>query len=236
MGLWRPTPGSLRAARDREVRYLRQQGRYGPTVRDVAPAFAVLVLLVAAPLGFVGWLWSVLEWGGLVLGLLVVGGVTVVLVRWRRAVARRRSGFYTAEELARLDHDGLAEAVGWMLRRDGWRVRSEPWQGKPRLFARDRGGRRLDVTLRTDEAAAEDTPAPAPLRRVGTAGYFGMWQLIVSRGSYSRTDVLWSSRQGGCLLLDGRQLQAWAAGTALNDLVGLPPVPPGQAPPGRMTG
>ncbi|MFJ4536619.1 hypothetical protein ACIP39_11705 [Streptomyces tibetensis] len=45
--------------------------------------------------------------------------------------------------------------------------------------------------------------------------------MVISPGSYSRTDVLWASRQGGVHLVDGRQLQQWAAGTSLND-PGLP--------------
>ncbi|MEU9446976.1 hypothetical protein AB0D42_40470 [Streptomyces sp. NPDC048304] len=44
---------------------------------------------------------------------------------------------------------------------------------------------------------------------------------MVHLGTFSRTDVLWASRQGGVHLLDSRQLQRWASGATLDDL-GLP--------------
>ncbi|NED00601.1 hypothetical protein G3I55_02855, partial [Streptomyces sp. SID6648] len=110
-----------------------------------------------------------------------------------------------------------------MLQRDGWHVIAMPDDGRPRLYARDRGGRQLDVAFRpADEAVDEGAPAgPAPLRKAGGPGADRLIRVVISRGSYSRTDVLWASRQGGVHLVDGRQLQRWAAGTSLDDL-GLP--------------
>ncbi|MFF9691225.1 hypothetical protein [Streptomyces sp. NPDC014623] len=216
-------PGSRRSQRQRAVAELRAQGRYGPELRDVLPAFVGLAFAAAAPLVLLVWLHRALGVGGLVLGVVLLAAATAVGVRWRRAAARRRGGIYTSTELGVLDDHGLAAAAERMLRRDGWHVIAMPDEGRPRLYARDRGGRQLDVGFRpADEAVDEDAPTgPAPLREAGRPGVDNLIRVVVSRGSYSRADVLWASRQGGVHLLDGRQLQQWAAGASLDDL-GLP--------------
>ncbi|MFI8992181.1 hypothetical protein ACIG63_45850 [Streptomyces antimycoticus] len=200
---------------------VRLEGQYGPELREVAPAFVVLALAVVVLLGGLVWLYGRLGRPGLVLGLVVLAGLAVLLVRRRRAVLRRRRGYYLWAELQHRDEQGLAEAAARMLRRDGWRVRYEPWEGTPRLLCRDTTGRRLDVTFRPGDGADDGTSsAPAPLRAAGPAGLGAEIRLVVSTGSYSRGDVLWSSRQGGVHLLDGHQLQRWAEGTSLAVLLG----------------
>jgi len=190
----------------------------------VLPAFTGLALAVAGLVVALAWLYRALGAGGLVL----LAAATVVGWRWRRVAVRRRGGIYTPAELAALDEHGLAVAAERMLQRDGWHVISMPDAGRPRLYARDRGGRQLDVGFPpADEATAdEDTLAgPAPtLREAGRPGGDNLIRVVVNRGSYSRADVLWASRQGGVHLVDGRQLQQWAAGTSLNNL-GLPSRP-----------
>ncbi|NEB60344.1 hypothetical protein G3I61_11480 [Streptomyces diastaticus] len=222
---WRrpPVPGSRRSQRQRAVAELRAQGRYGPELRDVLPAFVGLALAVAGPVLLLVWLYRALGVGGLVLGVALLAAATTLGVRWRRAAARRRGGIYTSAELGALDEHGLVAAAERMLQRDGWHVIAMPDDGRPRLYARDRGGRQLDVAFRpADEAVDEGAPAgPAPLRKAGGPGADRLIRVVISRGSYSRTDVLWASRQGGVHLVDGRQLQRWAAGTSLDDL-GLP--------------
>ncbi|MCX4707158.1 hypothetical protein [Streptomyces sp. NBC_01373] len=216
-------PGSRRSQRQRAVAELRAQGRYGPELRDVLPAFVGLAFAVAGPVALLVWLHHALGIGGLVLGVALLAAATVVGLRWRRAAVRRRGGIYTPAELAVLDEHGLVAAAERMLGRDGWHVIAMPDEGRPRLYARDRGGRQLDVGFRpADEAVDEDVPTgPAPLREAGRPGVDNLIRVVVSRGSYSRADVLWASRQGGVHLVDGRQLQQWAAGESLDGL-GLP--------------
>jgi hypothetical protein len=209
-------PGSRRSQRQRAVAELRAQGRYGPELHEVLPAFVGLVLGVAGPVILLVWLYRTLGVGGLVLGVVLLAAATAVGVRWRRAAARRRGGSYTSTELAMLDEHGLAAAAERMLRRDGWHVIAMPDDGRPRLYARDRGGRRLDVGFRPGEPDAPN--GPAPLRAMSRPVGDGLTRVVVSHGSYSRTDVLWASRQGGVHLIDGRQLQQWAAGASLDDL------------------
>jgi hypothetical protein len=190
----------------------------------VLPAFVGLGLVVASAFVGLAWLYRALDVGGLVLGVVLLAAVTVVGRRWRRVVVRRRGGIYTPAELRALDGHGLAVATERILQRDGWHVISMPDAGRPRLYARDRGGRRLDVGFRpADEAPAdEDVPTgPATLREAGRPGVDHLLRVVVSQDSYSRTDVLWASRQGGVHLIDGRRLQQWAAGTSLDEL-GLP--------------
>ncbi|MEU5927092.1 hypothetical protein ABZ817_26435 [Streptomyces antimycoticus] len=64
----------------------------------------------------------------------------------------------------------------------------------------------------------EDTSGLAPLREAGRPGVDRLTRVVVHLGGFSRTDVLWASRQGGVHLLDGHQLQQWAAGVSLDDL------------------
>jgi hypothetical protein len=222
--LWlrRPAvPGSRRSQRQRAVSELRAQGRYGPELRDVLPGFVGLGLAVLAPVLLLAWLYRALGVGALVVGSVLLAAATVVGLRWRRAAVRRRGGVYTPAELAVFDDHALAVAVERILTRDNWHVIAMPEEGRPRLYARDRGGRQLDVAFRpAGEVTDEDAPtAPAPtLREVGRPGVDNLIRVVVSRGSYSRTDVLWASRQGGVHLLDGRQLQRWADGATLDDL------------------
>ena len=70
----------------------------------------------------------------------------------------------------------------------------------------DRLTRQLDVAFRpADEAVDEGAPAgPAPLRKAGGPGADRLIRVVISRGAYSRTDVLWASRQGGVHLVDVR--------------------------------
>ncbi|MEU6688108.1 hypothetical protein [Streptomyces sp. NPDC046832] len=159
--------------------------------------------------------------GGLVLGVLLLTAATVVGLRWHRAAARRRGGIYTSAELAALDEHGLAAAAERILQRDGWHVIPMPEKGRPRLYARDRDGRQLDVGFRPADEAMRDEDAPtvvAPQREAGRPGVDNLIRVVISRGSYSRTDVLWASRQGGVHLLDGRQLQLWADGATLDEV------------------
>ncbi|MFJ2008453.1 hypothetical protein [Streptomyces chartreusis] len=212
-------PGSRRSQRQRAVSELRAQGRYGPELREVLPGFAALGAAVFVPLLLLAWLYRTFGGVGLLLG--VVGLAAAGAAGWR--VVRRRGGHYTPAELARLDDPGLVVAAARMLRRDGWHVTDLTEQGPPRLYARDRGGRELDVAFRPVAAADEDegTPGAAPLREAGRSGVDRFVRVVVHRGSFSREDVRWASRQGGVHLLDGRQLQRWAGGASLDDL-GLP--------------
>jgi hypothetical protein len=212
---WRrpPVPGSRRSARQRAVSQVRAQGRYGPTLRDVAPAFAGLVAALVAPFALAAVAYRWLGWPGLVLF-----GAVVLVVAVPAAAARRRArGRYTARELAGLDVQGLSLAAARFLRRDGWEVVVAPYQGRPRLWA-TRAGRVLDVTFREPSEPAEQEPGPAPLREAGRPAVDAIVRLVVSTGAYSRGDVLWASRQGGVVLLDGRGLRRWATGGPL----GLP--------------
>ncbi|MFD4764028.1 hypothetical protein ACFWOJ_35925 [Streptomyces sp. NPDC058439] len=188
--------------------------------RDVLPAFVGLGFAVAGPVAGLVWLHRALGVGGLVLGVVLLATALVAGLRWRQAAARRHSGIYTPAELAALDDRGLAAAAERMLRRDGWHVIAMPDGGQPRLYARDRGGRQLDIGFRpADEVVDEDAPTgPAPLREAGRPGIDNLIRVVVSRGSYSRADVLWASRQGGVHLVDSRQPQQWAAGAPLDNL------------------
>jgi hypothetical protein len=218
-------PESRRSQRQHAVAELRAQGCYGPQLRDVLPAFTGLALAVAGLVVALAWLYRALGAGGLVLGVILLAAATVVGWRWRRVAVRRRGGIYTPAELTALDELGLAVAAERMLQRDGWHVISMPDAGRPRIYARDRGGRRLDVGFRPagEESVDEDTlDSPAPtLTDAGRPGVDSPIRVVVSRGSYSRADVLWASRRGGVHLVDGRRLRQWAAGTSLDDL-GLP--------------
>ncbi|MET7843683.1 hypothetical protein ABZT45_34780 [Streptomyces sp. NPDC005356] len=219
-------PGDRRSQRQRAVSELRAQGRYGPELRDVLPGFVGLGLAVLAPVVLLIWLHRELGRPGLVLGVAFLSAATAVGLRWRRQILRRRGGHYTPAELDRLSDGGLVKAAARMLGRDGWHVTDLSEPGAPRLYARDRKGREVDVAFRpaptdTDEDAPEGAGSPAPLREVGRPGIDGLIRLVVHRGAYSRTDILWASRQGGVHLLDGAQLQRWAQGSTLDEL-GLP--------------
>ncbi|QUC63803.1 hypothetical protein IOD14_43950 (plasmid) [Streptomyces sp. A2-16] len=214
-------PGSRRSQRQRAVSELRAQGRYGPDLSDVLPAFVGLAFAVTGLVAFLVWLHRTWGGGGLALGVVVLAAATVVGLRWRRTVARRRGGIYTAAELVRLDDSGLAVAAARMLRRDGWQVVDlTVREARPRLYARDRRGRELDVAFRPVALADEDevTEGPAPLREAGRPGVDRLIRVVVHLGTFSRADVLWASRQGGVHLLDGHQLRRWADGASLEEL------------------
>ncbi|MFF8432438.1 hypothetical protein ACF07Y_46470 [Streptomyces sp. NPDC016566] len=188
------------------------------------PAFVGLGLAVLAPVVLLVWLYRTLGVGGLVLGVVLIAVATTAGLRLRRTVVRRRGGRYTPDELARLDDQGLAVAAARILRRDGWRVVDlTVREGRPRLYARDRQGRELDVAFRPVVTSDEDEgmSGPAPLREAGRPRGDRLTRVVVHLGGYSRADVLWASRQGGVHLLDGRQLQRWADGDTLDEL-GLP--------------
>ncbi|MFJ9523247.1 hypothetical protein ACIRPK_34030 [Kitasatospora sp. NPDC101801] len=221
-----PVPGSRRSVRVRSLAYLRQQGKGGPTLREVAPALGLVLALLAVTFFVAFTAFRALGLGGVLVALVLAVALASAVSRRRATIARRRSGLYTGAELGGLtDGHALARAVSRMLRRDGWRVRSLPWAGSPRLMARDLDGRHLEVTVRPADSAGEATPAPALLRRAGTGGHGGILRLVVSLGRYSRKDVLWASRQGGVFLLDGQQLAAWGGGADLVQLVGPLPLP-----------
>ncbi|MEV0847874.1 hypothetical protein AB0J21_18720 [Streptomyces sp. NPDC049954] len=205
---------------------MREQGRYGPGLAEVLPAIAgfavgaaVLVLLLVQS-------YRVFGAGGPALGLVLLALLVAVAVpglRWRRVAVRRRGGVYTPAEIEVLDDDGLAAAAERILRRDGWRVIAMPSRGRPRLFARDRGGRLLDVGFHAgDEPADEDTrTGPATLRMEWRTGVDDLVRVVINKGAYSAEDVRWAARRGGVRLIDGPRLRRWAAGTPLDDL-GLP--------------
>ncbi|MFJ7299847.1 hypothetical protein [Streptomyces sp. NPDC099088] len=216
------TPGkrlSGRARRRSTIRRLRAEGRYGPGLREVLPALAgVVVVLCAVAAGLaVGYrvAGATVPLGAL--ALLVVLGPA--LVRRHRPLARRRLGFYTAEELAELDAQGLALAVSRMLRRDGWRVLPAPRvQDRPRVRARDGRGQRVEVAFRpvAEPLPDEDPPTSTRPGRTDPAG--APLRLVVHRGAFSRRDVQWARRQGGVRLIDGSCLARWAHGTPLHEL------------------
>lgn len=157
---------------------------------------------------------------GVPLGALVLVAVAApAAVRRHRPLARRRHGFYTPEELAELDTEGLALAVSRMLRRDGWRVlppQRTADRVRVRVRARDGRGHRLEVAFRPVAEPLPDEEAPSRAGRPGGSG--PPLRLVVHRGAFSRRDVQWARRQGGVRLIDGSCLRRWALGTPLNEL------------------
>ncbi|MER6959280.1 hypothetical protein [Streptomyces sp. NPDC000618] len=215
-----PVPGSRRVRRRPPVPAPRAQDSYGPTFREVLPGFLKLGLAVGLSVALLAWAHR-LGILGLTPGLAVLGAVAVVLTRWRRAAVRRRRGVYTAAELVLLDDDQLMAAVERILRRDGWDAIAMPSRGRPRLYARDRGGRRLDVVLSPAENPADDeartrllpteeSPQPPDDEAI---------RLLVTRPSAGRTDAARPPLPNHGVLLSGRHLQRWAAGTPLDELV-----------------
>lgn len=126
------------------------------------PALAAVVVILCAVVAGVAVGYRVAGIGVPIGVLAVLAVVTPAVVRRHRPLARRRLGFYTPEELAELDTQGLALAVSRMLRRDGWRVlpqrRSE---ARVRVRARDGRGHRLEVAFRpvAEPLPDEDTPS-----------------------------------------------------------------------------
>ncbi|PWI19353.1 hypothetical protein DI272_38255 [Streptomyces sp. Act143] len=211
---------SRQSRRRRALAELREQGRYGPELREVLPAFAVVGSAVAGLTLILVWLHHVMGFVGQALSLGLLVAVTVIGVRWRRAAVRRRAGIYTRAELALLDDHGLLAAAERILRRDGWHVVSLPARRRPRLYARDGSGRMLEVSFcPAEEATSGSFPAVrAPLERAEHTATDGLIRILVSRARFSRADVRWAADQSGVRLLDGRRLQRWADGTPLDDL------------------
>ncbi|MFF3615030.1 hypothetical protein [Streptomyces sp. NPDC002580] len=210
---------SGRAQRRRTIRRLRAEGTYGPALRDVLPALAVVVATLCAVVAglAVGYRAAgmAVPLGALV--LLAVGAPAAMLRH--RPFARRRRGFYTPEELSELDTQGLALAVSRMLRRDGWRVLAPPRtedRVRVRVRARDGHGRRLEVAFRPVAEPLPDEDAPSRTARPDRTG--PPLRLVVHRGAFSRRDVQWARRQGGVRLIDGSCLTRWAHGTPLHEL------------------
>ncbi|MEU9171634.1 hypothetical protein AB0D34_28220 [Streptomyces sp. NPDC048420] len=199
------------------MRRLRAEGLYGPRFRDVLPAFLGVVVFVCAVV-------AALTAGYHAVGIVapVAGSVFLALlllagIRRGRPGARRRLGYYTADELLELDTQELALAVARMLRRDGWRVRLLPAPDRPRLCARDAAGHRLDVAFRpvAEPLPDEDLPHPHPHRGRQESPL----RLVVHRGVFTARDIRWARREQTIRLLDGSALRRWAAGTRLNDLL-----------------
>jgi hypothetical protein len=199
------------------VRALRAQGRYGPRFRDVLPAFAGVVAAVCAVAAVLAAGYRVAGIAVPVAGVAFLALVVTAALRHGRPGARRRVGYYTADELFALDTQGLALAVARMLRRDGWRVRLMPAPDRPRLCARDAAGRRIDVAFRpvAEPLPDEDAPHPHPHR----GGRESPLRLVVHRGVFTARDIRWARREGTIWLLDGAALRQWAAGARLNDLL-----------------
>ncbi|MFE1289939.1 hypothetical protein [Streptomyces sp. NPDC058751] len=185
--------------------------------RDVLPALAAVVVILCAVVAGLALGYRVAGIGVPVGALAVLALVAPAAVRRHRPLARRRLGFYTPEELAELDTQGLALAVSRMLRRDGWRVlpqrRSE---ARIRVRARNGGGQRLEVAFRPVAEPLPDEDAPSRSGRPG--GPAPPLRLVVHRGAFTRRDVQWARRQGGVRLIDGPCLRRWAHGTPLNEL------------------
>ncbi|MFE4415568.1 hypothetical protein [Streptomyces sp. NPDC056821] len=195
---------------------LRAQGRYGPELRDVLPSFIGLGLTLLVPVLLLSRLNRAFGVTGLVAGVILLAAAATVSLRLRRAFVRRRSGHYTAKELARLDDRGLAEATARMLERDGWRVADLSLRkGRMRLYAKDRQGRELDIAFHPVAAADEDARWTVTVRETRRPG---VDRVVVHLGGFSRAEVLWASRQSDVLLVDGHQLRRWAAGTSLDGL------------------
>nr|WSY57262.1 hypothetical protein OG999_48810 [Streptomyces sp. NBC_00886] len=210
-----------RQRRREAIRALRAQGRYGPALHEVLPALVVVALVVCGIVAGLAVAYRALGTGALVGGLAVLALVTAAVVRHSRPAARRRLGYYTPEEIADLDGEGLALAVSRMLRRDGWRALARADAlGQPRVRARNRLGHRLEVAFRPVAEPLPDEEAPMlSVRPVSSGPHL---RLVVHRGTFSRRDVQWARRQGGIRLIDGSRLRRWAHGTPLHRLTDVP--------------
>ncbi|MEU3661407.1 hypothetical protein AB0E77_16870 [Streptomyces sp. NPDC032940] len=211
---------SRRARRRQAVRLLRARGEYGPELREVLPALTGTVLTACGALtGLV----VACRWIGPAVPAAVLALVAVVVpvaVGRRRPLSRRRRGYYTPQEIAELDADGLALAVCRMLRRDGWAVRRAADDGvRPRVQARHHRGHRLEVAFRpVAEPLPDEDPPLAPARRGGRPRRL---RLVVHRGRFTRRDVRWARASGDIRLMDGALLRRWAHGTPLYRLIDL---------------
>jgi hypothetical protein len=225
------TPGSRREWQRRQMQLARERGRAGPSTAEILPVYAALVAVVALPVWLLTLAWRYLGALGLVPALLLLAAVGFVAYRWQRAERRRRRGHFRRAELEVASDREVVTMVRRVLNRDGWHVASAPWQGRPRLIAQHPGtGAVLDVCFRErGEDAQETNVTPAPARTVlrvvdATPSADGITRLIVSRGRYSRSEVLWASRQLGLHLVDHPRLRLWIAGQPLHQVLGLPPL------------
>ncbi|MEV0175480.1 hypothetical protein AB0I00_30755 [Streptomyces sp. NPDC050803] len=211
---------SRRAQRRRAVRLLRARGLYGPRFRDVLPALAVAVAGVCSVVALLAWGYRAAGIAVPLAGVLVTACTVTLWARRRRPGARRRTGYYTPEDLLELDTQGLALAVARMLRRDGWRVRLIPAPDRPRVCARNTDGRLLDVSFRpvAEPLPDEDPPHPHPHARRGKPDE-EVLHLVVHRGTFAARDVRWARRDGRTSLLDGTALRRWGAGEQLGELL-----------------
>ncbi|MDR6974065.1 hypothetical protein J2X68_000743 [Streptomyces sp. 3330] len=211
---------SARARRRRTVRELRASGRYGPRLREVLPALAASVLVVGGALGGLALVYR--EFGGpaCALSLAPVLVIAAVLRRLSRGPARRRGGYYTAQELAELDMPELVLAVARMLRRDGWRVLPPPRHDTHHLAARDGRGRLLDVAFRPVAEPLPDEESACSCRARLRARSGPPLRLVVHRGTFTHRDEVWASRDPHTYLIDGPRLRLWACGTPLAQLAG----------------
>ncbi|WP_333775263.1 hypothetical protein [Streptomyces sp. IBSBF 3136] len=213
-------PDSRRSRQQRSPSELRAQGRYGPELRDVLPAFVGLGLCVVGAVLLLAWFHRALGVGGLVLGVLLLTVVGAVVRVLRRPIVRRRNGRYTPAEIAVLDDRALKLATSRMLRRDGWQVTDVSMRDRPRLYARDARGRRLDVAFRPVATAAEEQNTPAPTLRweAVRSGTERVIRVVIHPGALSRADLHRASHHGDVHLVDGRLLRRWANGATLEQL------------------
>ncbi|MEU6273116.1 hypothetical protein ABZ871_12035 [Streptomyces populi] len=199
------------------MRRPRAEGAPGPALREVLPALAAVAVALCALVAGLAVGYRVAGVGVPLGALAVLALAGFVAVRRNRPPARRRLGFYTPEELAELDTQGLALAVSRMLRRDGWRVLPPRGsEARVRVRARDDAGRRLEVAFRPVAEPLPDEDVPSRPGRPGGPG--PPLRLVVHRGAFTRRDVQWARRQGGVRLIDGSCLRRWAHGTPLNEL------------------
>ncbi len=208
-----PSP-SRRAQRREAVRLLRAGGLYGPRFREVLPALVLVVASVCALVALLAWGYRAAGIAVPVAGVVVVVGVLVLWVRRRRPGARRRTGYYTPDDLLELDTQGLALAVARMLRRDGWRVRLIPAPDRPRVRARNTDGYHLDVAFRPVAEPLPDEEPPLP-RAVRGKPDQEVLRVVVHRGTFAARDMQWARRDGRTRLLDGTALRRWGAGEEL---------------------
>ncbi|MGO4749588.1 hypothetical protein AB4212_13360 [Streptomyces sp. 2MCAF27] len=237
--LWslrRSPEGTRRDFRREQELQLRLRGEYGPEWWQVLPGFVLLLVVVAAPLSALGWLWARVGWWAALLSALALGyAVRAVVLRRRRAVARkrRRAVSFTLDQVDAADDRAFRAIVGRLLLRDGWQavrgVRVTD-AGVVHLVGHWPGGRQLGVAFeRGVERAGPDGPrGAAALRAVGsveqrpggaTTGASAVF-VVVSSGSFARDRVLWAARTG-VHLVDRTMLERWAAGQHLAVLLAL---------------
>ncbi|MEU0114483.1 hypothetical protein ABZ137_12305 [Streptomyces bobili] len=201
------------------MRELRASGRYGPRLREVLPALAVLVLAVAAATAALApadravgpWVPAPV--------LVTLTVVAVVALRRSRRPARRRHGYYTAQELADLDPSALVLAVARMLRRDGWRVLRRPPTTPSTSPPVTGAGGCSTLAFRPVAEPLPDEDDACSCRARWRSGR--PVRLVVHRGTLSHRDEVWTARRHHTHLLDGARLLLWAGGTPLAEITAL---------------